>query len=54
MASMKTIWVAVLLADVSRRIMCLAIYSRTVNSETPLNEVLKTRYPWVRHMGGRS
>jgi DNA helicase-2/ATP-dependent DNA helicase PcrA len=26
---------------------CLAIYSRTVNSETPLNEVLKTWYPWV-------
>jgi DNA helicase-2/ATP-dependent DNA helicase PcrA len=26
---------------------CLAIYSRTVNSETPLNEVLKAWYPWV-------
>lgn len=26
---------------------CLAIYSRTVNSETPLTEVLKTWYPWV-------
>ncbi|WP_018898512.1 ATP-dependent helicase [Rhizobium sp. 2MFCol3.1] len=26
---------------------CLAIYSRTVNSETPLAEVLKTWYPWV-------
>lgn len=26
---------------------CLSIYSRTVNSETPLNEVLKTWYPWV-------
>ncbi len=26
---------------------CLAIYSRTVNSETPLSEVLKTWYPWV-------
>jgi DNA helicase-2/ATP-dependent DNA helicase PcrA len=26
---------------------CLSIYSRTVNSETSLNEVLKTWYPWV-------
>jgi DNA helicase-2/ATP-dependent DNA helicase PcrA len=26
---------------------CLAIYSRTVNSETPLPDVLKTWYPWV-------
>ncbi|MBB5538011.1 ATP-dependent helicase [Rhizobium giardinii] len=26
---------------------CLSIYSRTVNSETPLSEVLRNRYPWV-------
>lgn len=26
---------------------CLSIYSRTVNSETPLNEVLRNWYPWV-------
>jgi DNA helicase-2/ATP-dependent DNA helicase PcrA len=26
---------------------CLAIYSRTVNSECALNEVLKSAYPWV-------
>ncbi|MDD1498806.1 ATP-dependent helicase [Agrobacterium sp. CNPSo 3708] len=26
---------------------CLAIYSRTVNSETPLNEILRQHYPWV-------
>ncbi len=26
---------------------CLSIYSRAVNSEAPLNEVLKTWYPWV-------
>lgn len=26
---------------------CLAIYSRAVNSETPLNEVLRSWYPWV-------
>lgn len=26
---------------------CLAIYSRTVNSETPLNEILRRHYPWV-------
>ncbi|MCA1492273.1 ATP-dependent helicase [Ensifer sp. NBAIM29] len=26
---------------------CLAIYSRTVNSETPLNDVLRNWYPWV-------
>jgi DNA helicase-2/ATP-dependent DNA helicase PcrA len=25
---------------------CLAIYSRAVNSETPLDEVLKTSFPW--------
>ena len=25
---------------------CLAIYSRTVNSEQPLDEVLKTSFPW--------
>ncbi|GEO85886.1 MULTISPECIES: ATP-dependent helicase [Alphaproteobacteria] len=25
---------------------CLAIYSRTVNSETPLGEVLRQAYPW--------
>lgn len=26
---------------------CLAIYSRAVNSETPLNEILRQHYPWV-------
>jgi DNA helicase-2/ATP-dependent DNA helicase PcrA len=26
---------------------CLAIYSRAVNAEMPLNEVLRTWYPWV-------
>ncbi|MBB4186482.1 DNA helicase-2/ATP-dependent DNA helicase PcrA [Sinorhizobium terangae] len=26
---------------------CLAIYSRTVNSQTPLNDVLRNWYPWV-------
>lgn len=26
---------------------CLAIYSRVVNSETPLNEILRQHYPWV-------
>lgn len=26
---------------------CLAIYSRTVNSETPLSDVLRNHYPWV-------
>lgn len=26
---------------------CLSIYSRTVNSETPLGEVLRNHYPWV-------
>ena len=26
---------------------CLSIYSRAVNSETPLNEVLRNHYPWV-------
>jgi DNA helicase-2/ATP-dependent DNA helicase PcrA len=26
---------------------CLAIYSRVVNSETSINEVLKTAFPWV-------
>ncbi|MCI9867384.1 ATP-dependent helicase [Rhizobium skierniewicense] len=26
---------------------CLAIYSRAVNSETPLNEILRLHYPWV-------
>jgi DNA helicase-2/ATP-dependent DNA helicase PcrA len=26
---------------------CLAIYSRAVNSETSLNEVLRNHYPWV-------
>ncbi len=26
---------------------CLSIYSRTVNSETPLSEVLRNWYPWV-------
>jgi DNA helicase-2/ATP-dependent DNA helicase PcrA len=26
---------------------CLSIYSRTVNSEAPLNEVLRRHYPWV-------
>lgn len=26
---------------------CLSIYSRTVNSEVPLNEVLLKHYPWV-------
>jgi DNA helicase II / ATP-dependent DNA helicase PcrA len=26
---------------------CLSIYSRTVNSEVPLNEVLRKHYPWV-------
>ena len=26
---------------------CLSIYSRVVNSETPLEEVLKTSFPWV-------
>ncbi|MBP2238437.1 DNA helicase-2/ATP-dependent DNA helicase PcrA [Sinorhizobium kostiense] len=26
---------------------CLAIYSRAVNSQTPLNEVLRSWYPWV-------
>ncbi|MGP4802284.1 ATP-dependent helicase [Agrobacterium cavarae] len=26
---------------------CLAIYSRTVNSQTPLNEILRQHYPWV-------
>ncbi|THK39463.1 ATP-dependent helicase [Ensifer sp. MPMI2T] len=26
---------------------CLAIYSRTVNSQAPLNDVLRTWYPWV-------
>lgn len=26
---------------------CLSIYSRTVNSETPLSEVLRAHYPWV-------
>jgi DNA helicase-2/ATP-dependent DNA helicase PcrA len=27
---------------------CLAIYSRAVNSETPLDEVLKTWFPWCQ------
>ncbi|MCV9966971.1 ATP-dependent helicase [Pararhizobium sp. BT-229] len=26
---------------------CLSIYSRTVNSQTPLNEVLHNNFPWV-------
>ncbi len=26
---------------------CLSIYSRAVNSETPLGEVLRSHYPWV-------
>lgn len=26
---------------------CLSIYSRAVNSETPLSEVLRAHYPWV-------
>jgi DNA helicase-2/ATP-dependent DNA helicase PcrA len=26
---------------------CLAIYSRTVNSQTPLSEILRQHYPWV-------
>ncbi|MGP4692103.1 ATP-dependent helicase [Agrobacterium cavarae] len=26
---------------------CLAIYSRTVNSQTPLSEILRHHYPWV-------
>ena len=26
---------------------CLSIYSRVVNSETPLNEILRNYYPWV-------
>ncbi|KXG87465.1 ATP-dependent helicase [Agrobacterium bohemicum] len=26
---------------------CLAIYSRAVNSQTPLNEILRQHYPWV-------
>jgi len=26
---------------------CLGIYSRAVNSETPLNEILRQHYPWV-------
>jgi DNA helicase-2/ATP-dependent DNA helicase PcrA len=26
---------------------CLSIYSRTVNSEAPLNDVLRNHYPWV-------
>ncbi|QCJ00720.1 ATP-dependent helicase [Agrobacterium larrymoorei] len=26
---------------------CLAIYSRAVNSERPLNEILRQHYPWV-------
>ncbi len=26
---------------------CLSIYSRTVNSQTPLNEVLRNNFPWV-------
>lgn len=26
---------------------CLAIYSRAVNSEMPLNEILRQHYPWV-------
>jgi DNA helicase-2/ATP-dependent DNA helicase PcrA len=26
---------------------CLSIYSRAVNSETPLNEILRQHYPWV-------
>ncbi|WP_421362287.1 ATP-dependent helicase [Agrobacterium rosae] len=26
---------------------CLTIYSRAVNSETPLNEILRQHYPWV-------
>jgi len=26
---------------------CLAIYSRAVNSETPLSEILRQHYPWV-------
>ncbi len=26
---------------------CLAIYSRAVNSETPLNAILRQHYPWV-------
>ncbi|PWW00308.1 Rep family ATP-dependent DNA helicase [Hoeflea marina] len=26
---------------------CLSIYSRAVNSETPLSEVLRNHYPWV-------
>ncbi|TWF51949.1 ATP-dependent helicase [Neorhizobium alkalisoli] len=30
---------------------CLAIYSRTVNSETPLDEVLKTWFPWCQAWG---
>ena len=28
---------------------CLAIYSRAVNSETPLGEVLKPLFPWCAH-----
>ncbi|KQY26620.1 ATP-dependent helicase [Rhizobium sp. Root483D2] len=26
---------------------CLSIYSRAVNSQTPLNEILRQHYPWV-------
>lgn len=26
---------------------CLSIYSRAVNSQTPLNEILRLHYPWV-------
>lgn len=26
---------------------CLAIYSRTVNSQTPLSQILRQHYPWV-------
>jgi DNA helicase-2/ATP-dependent DNA helicase PcrA len=26
---------------------CLAIYSRAVNSQTPLKEILRQHYPWV-------
>ena len=33
---------------------CLAIYSRCVNAETPLDEVLGRSFPVVRRLGGRA
>jgi DNA helicase-2/ATP-dependent DNA helicase PcrA len=32
---------------------CLAIYSRAVNSETPLDEVLRSAFPWCASWGGQ-